>query len=112
MPASDSAAAEFEGAPRPAVHYVGGDTIVLSLAEGSIQTMEVVNQVRGWHFEPIQRGGSSRPAASSSTESPAPDSVEAAPRPAEPAEPDDQDLPPVPGAPEDGGPPRPEEEIR
>jgi hypothetical protein len=61
MAASDSANAEFQGEQRPAVHYVGGDTIVLMLEEGAIRSMEVVNQVRGWHFEPIDRGGTPPP---------------------------------------------------
>jgi hypothetical protein len=61
MAASDSAAAEFQGEHRPAVDYVVGDTIVLTLQEGAIRRVEVANQVRGWHFEPIDRGGRAPP---------------------------------------------------
>jgi hypothetical protein len=102
MPASDSAAADFQGAPRPAVHYVSGDTIVLSLAEGSIQAMEVVDQVMGWHFEPIRRGGSAQPVSPDSA-------LETTPVPNEST---DEGPPPSSGPPENDGPPRPEEEVR
>jgi len=88
MAASDSTTAEFQGERRPAVHYVGGDTIVLVLEEGAIQSMDVVNQVRGWHFEPIDRGGRAPPAESPTDDrAPPSDSPDGGP-PASPAQSD------------------------
>lgn len=58
MAARDTGAAATEQGPhQPAIHYVVGDTIVLTLEEGAIRTMDVVGQVRGVHWEPVGRPG-------------------------------------------------------
>lgn len=57
MAARDSAAAVQDSVARPAIHYVTGDTITLTLDDGQISRMEVVGQVQGVHWEPTARGG-------------------------------------------------------
>ena len=47
---SDSARAA--GADRLAVHYVTGDEIVIQMASGEVERMEVVGPARGLHLEP------------------------------------------------------------
>jgi hypothetical protein len=49
---------------RLAIHYVTGDTIVLNLWEGEVESMDVIGQVRGVHWEPPPgRPGVARPTA-------------------------------------------------
>ncbi len=43
------------GAARPAVHYVTGAIIVIVLADGQVERMEVEGPTHGWHLEPVVR---------------------------------------------------------
>jgi hypothetical protein len=52
LPPEDSTAAP--GVDPPAVHYVVGDEITLIMADGEVQSMEVVGQTRGVHLEPLR----------------------------------------------------------
>ncbi len=51
LPPSDTAARP--GEDPPAVHYVLGDEIIILMAEGKIDRMEVIGQTRGVHLEPV-----------------------------------------------------------
>jgi hypothetical protein len=43
------------GVDKPAVHYVTGAVIVIVLADGQVERMEVEGPTRGWHLEPVVR---------------------------------------------------------
>lgn len=45
------------GLDKPAVHYVTGAIIVIVLADGQVERMEVEGPTRGWHLEPVVRAG-------------------------------------------------------
>jgi len=45
------------GVDRPAVHYVTGTVIVIVLADGQVERMDVEGPTRGWHLEPVVRAG-------------------------------------------------------
>lgn len=60
-PADSMATAPGSVRPKPAIHYVVGDSITIVLAEGEVQTMKVVGQVRGIHLEPGSGSGEAEP---------------------------------------------------
>ena len=43
------------GTDPPAVHYVVGDRITITMVDGEVDGMEVVGQARGVHLEPLVR---------------------------------------------------------
>jgi len=53
LPPEDSTA--VVGVDRPAVHYVMGDEITIVMREGEVESMVVVGQARGVHYEPQRR---------------------------------------------------------
>ena len=53
LPPEDSTA--VVGVDRPAVHYVRGDEITIVMREGEVESMNVVGQAQGEHFEPQRR---------------------------------------------------------
>lgn len=53
LPAADSTARA--GVDPPALHYVVGTRIDITMAQGDVDAMTVVGQTRGLHLEPLQR---------------------------------------------------------
>jgi hypothetical protein len=53
LPPSDSTA--VPGTDPPALHYVVGSEITITMADGQVDQMQVVGQTRGVHLEPVAR---------------------------------------------------------
>jgi len=92
------------GVDAPAVHYVTGATITITLVEGEVDLMEVDGPTRGWHLEPekrVARGDSIPPDTSGAPPDtvppPPPDTASAAGTGRGAGTPED------PGPPHDGG---------
>lgn len=77
---SDSAA--VVGTDPPALHYVVGSEITVTMAEGEVDHLQVVGQTRGVHLEPLTRLGVADTAAVPDTSSLARDTT-VAPSPAQ-----------------------------
>jgi hypothetical protein len=57
LPPSDSTA--VPGTDPPALHYVVGSEITITMADGQVDQMQVVGQTRGVHLEPVARRATS-----------------------------------------------------